>query len=63
MLGNSFQADVPGQMYVYPVVKGTTLTDTFAKYTAPVASPLTLPYADVSANRDRWIAQWSALFR
>lgn len=63
MLGSSFQSDVPGQMYVYPVVTGTPLPDTFAKYTAPVPNPLTLPYADVTANRDRWIAQWSALFR
>ena len=63
MLGRSFQADVPRQMYVYPVVTGTPLPDTFAKYTAPVANPLTLPYADVAAKRDRWIAQWSALFR
>ena len=63
MLGGSFQADVPGQMYVYPVVMGTPLPDAFAKYTAPVTNPLTLPYADVAAHRDRWIAQWSALFR
>ncbi|MBJ7307350.1 MAG: thiamine ABC transporter substrate-binding protein [Acidimicrobiia bacterium] len=63
MLGSSFQADVPGQMYVYPVVTGTPLPDTFAKYTAPVTDPLTLPYADVAFNRDRWITQWSALFR
>ena len=63
MLGSSFQADVPGQMYVYPVVTGTPLPETFAKYTAPVSAPLSLPYADVAANRDRWIAQWSALFR
>lgn len=63
MLGRSFQADVPGQMYVYPVVKSATLPDTFAKYTATVATPLSLPYADVAANRDRWVAQWSALFR
>lgn len=63
MLGTSFQQDVPGQMYVYPVVKGISLPDTFAKYTATVETPLTLPYADVAANRDRWITQWSALFR
>lgn len=63
MLGASFQADVPGQMYVYPVVTGTPLPDTFAKYTAPVDAPLVLPYSDVAANRERWISQWSALFR
>lgn len=63
MLGSSFQADVPGQMYVYPVVVGTPLPDTFEKYTAPVPSPLTLPFAEVASNRDRWISQWSAIFR
>lgn len=63
MLGASFQADVPGQMYVYPVVAGTPLPPAFEKYTAPVPTPLSLPYSEVAANRDRWIAQWSALFR
>lgn len=63
LLGPSFQADMPGQMYVYPVVSGTPLPDAFAKYTAPVATPLSLPYEQVAANRDRWVRQWSSLFR
>lgn len=63
MLGASFQRDVPGQMYVYPVVASTPLPDTFAKYTAPVPTPLSLPVAEVTANRDRWVTQWSTLFR
>lgn len=63
MLGRSFQADMPLQMYVYPVVTGTPLPDTFAKYTAVVDRPLSLPYAQVAANRDRWVGQWSELFR
>ena len=63
MLGASFQADVPSQMYVYPVVTGTPLPPTFEKYTASVREPLSIPYAEVAANRDRWIGQWSDLFR
>lgn len=63
MLGQSFQADMPLQMFVYPVVSGTPLPDTFAKYTAVVDEPLSVPYAQVAANRDRWVGQWSALFR
>jgi thiamine transport system substrate-binding protein len=63
MLGDTFQADVPGQMYVYPVVRGTPLPPAFEKYTAPVAKPLSLPFDVVAANRDRWISQWSTLFR
>lgn len=63
MLGSSFQQDMPAQMYVYPVVTGTPVPEVFAKYTAPVSDPLSIPYAEVTANRDRWVAQWSALFR
>ncbi|MEX1218635.1 MAG: thiamine ABC transporter substrate-binding protein [Acidimicrobiales bacterium] len=63
MLGPSFQSDVPEQMYVYPVVKGTPLPEIFAKYTAPVSAPLTISYSEVATNRDRWITQWSKLFR
>jgi len=63
MLSPVFQEDMPGQMYVFPVVEGTPLPEIFAKYTVPVAQPLSLPYEEVSANRDRWVKQWSALFR
>jgi thiamine transport system substrate-binding protein len=63
MLGRSFQADVPQQMYVYPVVNDTPLPATFEKYTAPVAEPLSIPPVEVARNRDRWIQQWSVLFR
>lgn len=63
MLGRSFQEDVPGQMYVYPVRNDAVLPDAFAKYTAPVDTPLSIPYEVVSTNRDRWIRQWSGLFR
>jgi thiamine transport system substrate-binding protein len=63
MLGRSFQEDVPGQMYVYPVRNDAVLPEAFAKYTTPVEEPLSIPYGVVSANRDRWIRQWSGLFR
>ncbi len=63
MLGDSFQQDMPSLMYVYPVVEGTMLPETFAKYTTPVAEPLTLPFDEVAANRERWISQWASVFR
>ena len=63
MLGKSFQEDVPGQMYVYPVRSDATLPEAFVKYTTPVDKPLSLSYDEVGANRDRWIKQWSSLFR
>lgn len=63
MLTARFQEDMPGQMYVYPVLGSATLPEVFAKYTAPVPTPLSLPYAEVATNRDRWIQQWASVFR
>lgn len=63
MLTVPFQEDVPGQMYVFPVNPDAKLPDTFAKYAEPVTSPLVLPAARIDANRDRWLQQWSSLFR
>jgi thiamine transport system substrate-binding protein len=63
MLMQSFQQDMPGQMYVYPVVNGTPVPEEFSKYTTPVAEPLTLAYESVAANRERWVAQWASVFR
>ncbi len=45
------------------MVTATPLPPTFEKYTASVREPLSIPYAEVAANRDRWIGQWSDLFR
>ena len=63
MLMQSFQQDMPEQMYVYPVVDETPLPEAFSKYTTPVAEPLTLPYELVAASRERWVAQWASIFR
>lgn len=63
LLSVPFQNDVPGQMYVYPVNSDAQLPTIFAKYTTPVPDPLQLPYDQVGANRDRWIQQWSSVFR
>ena len=63
MLTPTFQQDMPAQMYVYPVLSSATLPEVFEKYTAPVSNSLSIPFADVAANRDRWIQQWSSVFR
>jgi len=63
MLGASFQQDMPAQMYVYPVVNGTPLPEVFEKYTTRIAEPLSLPFDEVAANRERWISQWASVFR
>ena len=59
MLEHSFQADVPLQMFVYPVRTGTPLPSVFQKYAQVVTNPLTLPASEIGAQRDQWIEQWT----
>ena len=63
MLEPRFQQQLPGQMYVYPVVEGTPLPDVFATYSTPIPDPLSLPYTEIATNRERWIEQWASVFR
>lgn len=60
LAGPAVQADVPLQMFVFPVRKGTALPDVFTKFAAMVADPLQLPAATVAAKRDGWIADWTS---
>jgi len=59
MLSERFQADVPLQMFVFPVRDGTPLPAVFTKFAEVPSQPLSLPPADISAHRDAWIEQWT----
>jgi thiamine transport system substrate-binding protein len=59
MLSAQFQADMPGQMAVYPVVSNTPLPDEFTKFALIPPQPATLPYDEIASNRDAWIQAWS----
>ena len=59
MLSPAFQADVPLQMFVYPVQPDTPLPDVFTKYAGQPTQPLTLPPAEIDANREQWIEAWT----
>ena len=61
MLSERFQADVPGSMFVLPVRDRTPLPDAFVKYAASPARPLELAPAEIGANRDRWIDEWTSI--
>lgn len=58
-LGPQFQADVPGQMFVFPVLPGTTVPPAFSKYAQVPALPATLEPAQIALNRDEWIRAWT----
>ncbi len=60
MLGAEFQADMPLQMYVYPVLTGVALPDAFVKFSPLPAQPVSLAPDMIAENRDAWIQAWTA---
>ena len=59
MLSPRFQADIPLQMFVFPVRDGTKLPEVFTKFAEVPAAPLKLSTSEIGANRERWIQQWT----
>lgn len=59
MLSPRFQRDVPGSMFVFPVREGTPLPPEFERFAVVPERPLELPPAEIGANRDRWIREWT----
>ncbi len=60
MLSSRFQADVPLQMFVFPVREGTPLPSVFTKFADVAPNPLSLPAPEIARNRDQWIEQWTS---
>jgi thiamine transport system substrate-binding protein len=59
MLGETFQADVPLQMWVYPARAGTPLPDVFVKYAEAPAQTAQISPEQIEANRERWLQDWT----
>jgi thiamine transport system substrate-binding protein len=59
MLSEKFQADIPLQMFVFPAREGTPLPSVFTEYARVPDDPFTLPPAEIGAERDDWITQWT----
>jgi thiamine transport system substrate-binding protein len=58
LLSPAAQEDIPGQMYVYPVVVSTPLPASFVWAIEPLGSLKVDPTA-IEQNRERWIDQWT----
>lgn len=59
LLSPQVQADVPLSMFVYPARQGVPLPDVFTKFVTRPDAPLEIPAAEVAAQRDAWIEQWT----
>ena len=59
MLSPEFQADIPLNMYVFPARSDASVPDVFADHAAQVTEPLSMDSAQISANRERWLEEWT----
>ena len=59
LIGKSFQEDMPLNMYVYPVLADAALPEVFTRYAVVPDKPLTMAPADIAANRDHWVDEWT----
>jgi thiamine transport system substrate-binding protein len=60
MLSKPFQADMPLQMFVFPVRDGTPMPAVFTKFAEVPSKPLSLSAAKIGRNRERWITEWTS---
>ncbi len=59
MLSQTFQEDVPLQMFVLPVNSEAKLDETFSKFTAVPQEPASLDPETIRLNREKWISAWT----
>jgi thiamine transport system substrate-binding protein len=59
MLGQQFQEDIPLQVFMYPVNMDASLPQEFIRFAQIAPQPATLDPADIAANRDQWIVEWT----
>ncbi|MEO6045683.1 MAG: thiamine ABC transporter substrate-binding protein [Tepidiformaceae bacterium] len=59
LLSKAVQEDIPGQMAVYPVSSEAAVPAAFEKFSKVESAPAKVSAADIAANRDKWIADWT----
>ncbi|MDX1689778.1 MAG: thiamine ABC transporter substrate-binding protein [Acidimicrobiia bacterium] len=58
LLSETFQEDVPLNMFVFPARADADLPPEFVEHTVIPEAPVTMDPARIEANRERWIAEW-----
>ena len=59
VVGRTFQAALPENMYVFPVDESVRLPALWARWTEPAESPISVPANEISEHRSEWIREWS----
>lgn len=60
LLGDQFQSDIPETMYVFPVSPDASVPAEWEDFAPVPTAPIALDPAEISANRDTWIKDWTA---
>lgn len=59
LLGPTLQADMPLTLFVYPANATVALPELFQEYATAITEPYTVGPADIAANRQQWIDDWT----
>ena len=60
MLSKEVQAEIPEQMYMYPVDASVTLPADWVKFAPLSPKPIAVDAATIGAQRESWIKDWTA---
>ncbi len=59
LLSESFQEDIPLQMWVFPAREDVTLPEVFAEYAQVAEEPVEMAYDAIEESRRAWIEAWT----
>jgi thiamine transport system substrate-binding protein len=59
MLSQQVQAEIPDYMWTYPVIPDVPVPADWTSFAPVIDSPWSVPAAEISANREDWIKQWT----
>ncbi len=61
LLSPEVQADIPGSMYMYPVLDGVALPQEWTDHAPVSETPHEVEPQTITDNRDRWIETWTEI--
>ena len=59
LLSDDVQAALPTAMYVFPVSESVDVPTDWATYATQPTAPLSVSPADIAANREQWLSEWT----
>lgn len=59
LVSDEVQADIPEQMYMYPVKHGVELPEEWVQFAPLARRPYTMSAEEITAGRDTWVRDWA----